>query len=139
MAQDRRIVGSILQTGRFYRAGDEQALALALPAGDVARLCAAGQLAGDWTDASAPSAPPTPAVVPTPASAAPAPPVRTPDDAPPIAPTGPDTATPLNLSALSFTDLQAHAKSLGLKAGGSRATLEAAIAAASTSTPGTDS
>jgi hypothetical protein len=52
MTDPRTIVGSILQSGRIFKAGDEDALAKVLPAADSARLIAAGQLSGDWSAAS---------------------------------------------------------------------------------------
>lgn len=48
---DRKIVGSILKSGRLYKAGEEDALAKVLPAADRARLVEAGQLSGDWSAA----------------------------------------------------------------------------------------
>lgn len=44
----RKITGAILQGGRMYKAGDEEALAIALPKAQIVRLLAAKQLAGDW-------------------------------------------------------------------------------------------
>lgn len=55
-SSDRRIVGSVLQSGRIYRAGDEDALHAALPEADRDRLSAAGQLTGDWSGAAGSSA-----------------------------------------------------------------------------------
>lgn len=56
-ASERKIVGSVIQSGRIYKAGDEDALHAALPETDRHRLTASGQLTGDWSgDAPAPKA-----------------------------------------------------------------------------------
>lgn len=47
-SQDRKIVGAIVQNGRTYKAGDEDALVKVVPPNDIARLVKAGQLSGDW-------------------------------------------------------------------------------------------
>jgi hypothetical protein len=61
MTHAPKIVGSILQSGRLYKAGEEDALAKVLPTADAARLVAAGQLSGDWSPAPGePSAEPAP-------------------------------------------------------------------------------
>lgn len=48
MDSNRTIVGSVIQSGRIYKAGDEAALAHVLPRKDTERLVAKGVLAGDW-------------------------------------------------------------------------------------------
>ena len=53
--QDRKIVSAVLQNARFYRAGDEAALAAILPPADAARLVAKGVLSGDWTSNAQPA------------------------------------------------------------------------------------
>lgn len=51
--QERKIVGAIRLGHRMYTAGDEAALARALPAKDIARLHGKGVIAGDWGTAQA--------------------------------------------------------------------------------------
>lgn len=52
-ASKRRIVGGVTHRGRLYRAGDEAALADALPAESIARLVEKGALAGEWEGSGA--------------------------------------------------------------------------------------
>lgn len=47
-SQARKIVGAVVQNGRTFTAGAEDALATVLPPSDIARLVKAGQLSGDW-------------------------------------------------------------------------------------------
>lgn len=59
---ERKIVGTIMQGGKFYRAGDEDAFAAVmapLPRRNLARLAEKGVIEGDW-DLGAPADAPEP-------------------------------------------------------------------------------
>lgn len=53
MAQKRRIDGAIIQGGRMYRAGDEDAFAKVVTDEGRKRLAGSGALSGDWAGSAA--------------------------------------------------------------------------------------
>jgi hypothetical protein len=48
-ATDRAITGAVIQSGRIYKAGDEDALALAMKGRSMDHLIEKGAISGDWS------------------------------------------------------------------------------------------